>query len=144
MGVQGYAHIMNDPITSSIVGVIAIVGIIILALSAIGIYIYFALALKTIAKNQEYKKSWLAWIPVVNIFLFPILSGRNWNWGWLFFVPVVNAIFLIICFWEILEKNGYNGKWSLILLGNFLIPAFHLISNLSFLVILGIVAWKKK
>jgi hypothetical protein len=144
IGAQNYAHIINDPTTSLILEITVIVWMVILALLVISFYVYFALALQTIAKKQEYKKHWLSWIPVANLFLFPILSGRNWNWGWLFFIPVVNIILLIICFWEILEKNGFNGKWSLILLGSFIAATPHIISTLGFLVILGIVAWKKK
>jgi hypothetical protein len=143
---ENFTQLISDPVVSPILAILAffvvlIFGVIIL----IGIYIYLALALKAIAKKMGYSKPWLAWIPIANLFLFPILTKRKWTWGLLFFIPVVNIVFLIICLWEMLEKKGHDGKWSLILLGGlFVKPAFPFVAFVAFLVILGILAWKKK
>ena len=40
-------------------------------------YVYFAFAFMTIAKKLGYDKPWLAWIPIANIFLFPILATNE-------------------------------------------------------------------
>jgi len=133
----------SDPVTLVVLAIIALVGIAIGIIVLIGIYVYFALTLRAIARKMDYSKPWLAWIPIVNLFLFPILTGRSWTWGLLFFIPVVNVVFLMICLWKMLEKKGYDGKWSLILLGGLSAkPSF--VVFVSFLVILGVLAWKKK
>jgi hypothetical protein len=143
INLENLTQSISDPIIAAILAVLGVVGIVVGIIFLIGIYIYFALALSTIAKKIGYTRPWLAWIPVANLFLFPILTGRKWAWGLLFFVPVVNVVFLIICLWKMLEREGHDGKWSLILLGNLLAkPNF--IVFVSFLGILGVLAWKKK
>ena len=142
---ENLTQVISDPVVLTVLAVVGFVGLIIGIIICIGIYIYFALALRTIAEKMKYSRPWLAWIPIANLFLFPILTKRKWTWGLLFFVPVVNVVFLIICLWEILEKEGYDGKWSLILLGSLSAkPAFPFVVFVALLVILGVLAWKKK
>jgi uncharacterized membrane protein YciS (DUF1049 family) len=143
LNLENFTQAISDPIILAVLAVLGIVGIVIGIIVLSGIYIYFALTLSTIAKKKGYANTWLAWIPVVNLFLFPILTGRKWTWGLLFFVPIVNVVFLIICLWEMLERERYDGKWSLILLG-FLSPRPSFVVFVSFLIILGVLAWKKK
>jgi len=118
------------------------------ALVAIGLYVYFALALSTIAKKLKFKNPWLAWIPVANLFLLPLLTKRHWAWGFLLFVPFVNIVFLIICLWDLYEKRGVDGRWSLLVLGHFApyatIPLLSLGAFIANLLLLGYVAWGKK
>jgi hypothetical protein len=52
-------------------------------------YVYFALVWQTIARKLGYKKDWLAWIPIINIFLFPILADKKWYKGFYILVPVI-------------------------------------------------------
>ena len=136
---------IHGPIILLIALVIGVVGIAIASTVLLGIYIYSSLALSTLAKKMGYKKSWLAWIPIANLFLFPLLAGRKWTWGFLLFIPIVNAIFLTICLWAILEKRGYDGKWGLIGLGYlFNKAAFSGIPFIVILILLGVLAWKKE
>jgi len=136
---------ISDPIALLIVAAIGLVGIVMASIAIFGVYIYSALALSTLAKKMGYKKPWLAWIPIVNLFLFPILAGRKWTWGFLLFVPIINAIFLTICLWTILEKRGYDGKWGLIGLGYLFVKSgFSGVPFIIILILLGILAWKKK
>ncbi len=145
LNLENFTQTISEPIVLVILAFLSFLGLIIGVILCIGIYVYFALALSSIAKKMEYRKSWLAWIPFANLFLFPILTKRKWTWGLLFFIPVVNVVFLLICLWEMLEKKGYDGKWSLILLGGLSTkPAFLFVVFVSFMVILGILAWKKK
>ncbi|MFC1789389.1 DUF5684 domain-containing protein [Patescibacteria group bacterium] len=142
---ESFSQAISDPIVLAVLAIVGFVGLVVGITISVGIYIYFALALRTIAKKMEYSKPWLAWIPIVNLFLFPILTEKKWTWGLLFFVPVVNVVFGIICLWRILEKEGYDGKWSLILLGS--LPVKSVCPPVTFvaiLVILGVLAWKKK
>jgi len=143
LNLENFTQAISDPVVLFLLALLGAVGIVIGIIISIGIYVYFALALSKIAKKTGYAKTWLAWVPLVNLFLFPILTGREWTWGLLFFVPVVNVVFLTICLWKMLEKEGYDGKWSLILLGG-LAAKTSPVMFISFMVILGVLAWKKK
>ena len=43
----------------------------------IALYVYYAFALMTIARKLKYDKGWLAWIPIVQLVLFPILAKKK-------------------------------------------------------------------
>jgi len=63
-----------------VAGLLALgVGIIIFSLIfALAFYIYAALALQTIGKKLKVEPTWLAWIPIVNMFYIPMLAGYKW------------------------------------------------------------------
>lgn len=109
-------------------------------LIAIAFYVYFAFTWMTIAKKLKYDKPWLAWIPVANAFLFPILAKKHWAWGFILLVPIVNIVFLIIWTWNIYEQRKYPGWLSLIPLLSF-IPFIGGLASIANLVIWGLVAW---
>lgn len=143
LNMENFTQAINNSVIATSLVILGLVGAIVAIIIFVGAYIYFALALSTIAKKRSYARPWLAWIPIANLFLFPILTGKKWIWGLLFFVPVVNVIFLVICLWKMLERKGHDGKWSLVLLGG-LSAKPSCVVLVSFLVILGVLAWKKK
>ncbi len=104
------------------------------------LYFYVAFAWYTIGKKLGYKKSWLAWIPIANLFLLPILAKKHWAWGWFILIPPIYFILAIIWIWLIFERRGFPGALSLILLFSIL-PIVGGIFFFAFLVMLGIVAW---
>lgn len=111
------------------------------AIAGVVIYVYYAFAWMTIAKKLKYDKAWIAWIPVVQLFLLPILAKKKWPWGFIFLVPIVNIIFFIMWTWNIFEQRQYPGWLSLIpLIG--IIPLIGWLGQIAFLVILGLVAWR--
>jgi hypothetical protein len=107
----------------------------------IAVYVYLAFVWMTIARKLKYKKPWLAWIPVANVFLLPILAKKEWYWGLLLFVPVANVVFGIMWMWVIFERRRYPGWLSLIPLLVF-VPFISGLAHLAFLIIQGFVAWK--
>ncbi len=119
-----------------------IAGMVVLAvILSIALYVYYAFVWMTIAKKLKYKKAWLAWIPVANLFLIPILAKKDWVWGFMFLVPIANVVFFFIWTWNIFETRKYPGWLALVpLLG--IIPMFGAIASVAYLVILGLVAWK--
>jgi hypothetical protein len=141
--------IANQPTISALTSIfasLAILSLIILFflfLFFIAIYVYFALAWYMIAKKLKYKNAWLAWVPLANLFLLPILAKRKWGWGFFLFVPVINLIFAIIWCWKIYERRGYPGALSLFKAGYIIPPIFPLVFIID-IVITGIVAWEKK
>jgi hypothetical protein len=107
----------------------------------VGIYVYLAFVWMAISRKLGYDKPWLAWIPIANVFLLPILSKKHWVWGLLLFVPIVNIVFGIIWTWTIFERRNYPGWLSLITLLVF-VPFIAGLAQLAFLIIQGFVAWK--
>jgi len=107
----------------------------------IAVYIYAALAWQEIAKRQNYKYSWFAWVPVLNIVMILELGRIPWGWIFLIFIPIFGWIALgvlgIISIWRIFEKENYPGWFSL----STIIPK---VGMILFLIALGFVAWKPK
>lgn len=110
---------------------------------AIPLYIYWALAYMTIAQKLKYKKPWLAWIPVANLFLLPILAKKEWPWGFLLFVPIVNTVFMVLWTWRIYERRKYPGWLSLIPILGF-VPSLGFLAIIANLIITGFIAWKDR
>jgi len=127
---------------SALLAVLA--GFLLIAL-VIGIvfYVYFSLAIQSIAKKMKYENSWFAWIPGLNIAMILQLGGFHWAWVFLILgtiIPIAGAfaglalcVLMIISFWKIFEKQSYPGALSLLLL----VPLARVIT-------IGIVAWNKK
>jgi len=120
-----------------VVGAIIALGIIFAVFSSIALYVYIAFTWMTIAKKLKCKYYWLAWIPVANFFLLPLILKKKWTWGFMVLIPVANLVFFILWTWKIFEKRKYPGWISL----SIIIPK---IGGLLYLIALGFVAWKDK
>ena len=129
---------------SLIVGlaIVTIVVVLLCILFLIAIYVYTSWAWYTIAKKLKYKNSWLAWIPVANLFLLPILAKWDWAYGFLMLIPVANLVFAIIWCWEIYKRRGYPGTLSIIK-AFYVVPLLIPVIFIADLIILGIVAFEK-
>lgn len=106
----------------------------------LALYVYGALAMMTIAKKLGYDKPWLAWIPIANMFLLPILAEKEWPWGFILLIPLVNMVFVIMWTWRIYERRNYPGWLALVPIASF-IPLVNFLAFPAQLVILGLVAW---
>lgn len=120
----------------ALVGLMLVVSLII----GLAIYVYLALAWMAIAKKLGFKYPWLAWIPIANLALIPILADKKWPWVFIFLIPIVNLVFWIIWTWKIFEKRKYPGWLSLLPIGE-IIPFIGWLFSIAYLVIIGVVAW---
>jgi hypothetical protein len=146
---------------AGLLGVAFIIAFAILIIIGIGIYVYQSLVWQTIAKKLKYKNAWLAWIPIANFFLLPILAKKKWTWGLIIFLPLVllpflllpiigmilywlSIIFIILMMivwtWDIYEKRKYPG-WLSLAPAFLFIPIINVIAIIAHFVILGFVAW---
>ena len=125
-----------------LIGLLAGLIVLIIILS-IAFYVYYALVWMTIARKLKYKHPWLAWIPVAQLFLIPILAKKKWPWGFMFLVPIANVVFAIIWTWNIFEQRKYPGWLALVPLLGF-IPIVGSLAGLGYFVVLGFVAWKDR
>ncbi len=71
-------------------------GTLISIIIGIGLYIYIALCLQTIARKTDTPNGWLAWIPIANLYLLCKLGGKPGWWLILLFIPIVNIIIQFI------------------------------------------------
>lgn len=121
--------------------------IIFFVIIALAVYVYFALALQTIARKLKHKNPWLAWIPIVNGALVLQLGGFHWAWIFLILIPFAGwlalAVLGIISMWRIYEKRNYPGALALIPIAG-AIPVIGPLASIANLVVLGLVAWKDK
>lgn len=124
-------------ISGGVFGALLAVGIMFFVLFIIAVYIYVAFSWMTIAKKMKCKKHWLAWIPIANFFLLPILLKKKWTWGFMFFAPGANIVFFIIWSWKIFELRKYPGWLSL----SIIIPK---VGNLLYFIAIGFVAFKDR
>jgi len=122
--------------------VILIFVLIIFLLFLIGAYIYYCLVWYNLSKKLKYKNSWLAWIPIANLFLMPILAKKHWALGFLLLIPVVNIVFSIIWCWDIYKKRKFSGALSLVKAGYVIPPLIPFVFVADF-IIMGIIAFEK-
>jgi uncharacterized protein DUF5684 len=103
-------------------GWIAGLGVIPLIFMAVG-YIYVSLALQTIATKTSTANAWMAWIPIVNIFLMLNIAQKPLWWFILFLIPLVNIVMAILVWMAIAERRGKPSWWGIMLI----VPVMNLI-----------------
>lgn len=101
-------------------------------LGMIAFYAYNAICLMFLAKKTGTPNGWMAWIPILNVYLMCKVGGKSGAWIFLFLIPVVNIVIFVILWAAISERCGKPG-WLGILM---------LISPIN-LIIMGILAFSK-
>ena len=103
----------------------------------LALYVYSALALMTIGKKLKKNPTWLAWVPIANMFYLPMLAGYDWYYGFLWLLSLIPIAGLLVqlgliiwWFWKISEARKKEGWFGILMI----IPIVNL-------VILGILAW---
>jgi hypothetical protein len=79
-------------------------------------YVYFALALQTIAKKTNTENPWLAWIPIANIVLMLNIAKKPLWWIILFLIPLVSLVMAIIVWMAIAEARNKPNWWGILLI----------------------------
>ena len=77
LNMENFTQTISGSVIATSLVILGLVGAIVGIIVFLGAYIYFALALSAIAKKRSYARLWLAWIPIANLFLFPIFTGRK-------------------------------------------------------------------
>ena len=110
-------------------GTVAAFGVVMVVFLLIGaaFYIYLSLALQTIAKKTNTPNGWMAWIPIVNIFLMLNIAKKPLWWFILCLIPLVNIIILIIVWMAIAEARQKPNWWGILMivpLVNLIVPGY--------------------
>jgi Family of unknown function (DUF5684) len=96
-------------------GLLAGLGLIPLIFAAL-VYVYVSLALQTIATKTNTANAWLAWIPIVNIFLMLNVAQKPLWWFILFLIPLVNIVMAILVWMAIAERRGKPSWWGIMVI----------------------------
>lgn len=79
-------------------------------------YVYTSLAVQTIANKTNTENGWLAWIPIVNIFLLVMIARKPIWWFFLCLIPLVNIVMLVIIWMAVAEARGKPSWWGILLI----------------------------
>jgi uncharacterized protein DUF5684 len=93
----------------------------------VGMYIYVALALQTIANKTGTLNAWLAWIPIANIILMLNIAKKPLWWIILFLIPIVNIVVAIMVWMGVAEARHKPSWWGILMivpLVNLVVPGY--------------------
>ncbi len=82
----------------------------------LGIYVYFALSLHVIANKTGTGGCWMAWIPILNVYLLCKAADKPGWWLILFLIPFVNIILIIIVWCGVASARGKPGWLGILML----------------------------
>lgn len=88
-----------DPLSA----IIRVLGLIIL--TNVLIYLYFGITLMVIARKTNTPNSWMAWIPIANLFLMCKIGRRSYGCVPLLLIPIVNLVVVAILWMSIAEAR---------------------------------------
>lgn len=95
-------------------------------------YAYLAICLMFVAKKTATSGGWMAWVPLLNLYLMCKVAGKSGLWIILLLLPFVNIVAIILLWAAIAERLGRPAWWGILML----IP----IANI---IIMGILAFSK-
>lgn len=82
----------------------------------VAMYVYFALALQTIATKTNTPNGWLAWIPIANLILMLNIGKKPIWWIILMLIPLVNIVVAIIVWMAVAEARGKPSWWGILMI----------------------------
>jgi hypothetical protein len=90
-------------------------------------YVYLAICLQVLAKKTGTEHAWMAWVPVLNLYLLCKIAGKP-GW-WIVFTPIpfVNVFFGILVFMAIAQMRGKPYWWGILIaipLVRFIVPGY--------------------
>jgi hypothetical protein len=81
------------------------------------IYFLLLMILMIVALCKVFAKAGEAWwkaiIPIYNLFVLVIISGKPWWWGLLLFIPIVNIVFIFIVHIALARRFGQGVVFGL-------------------------------
>jgi hypothetical protein len=79
------------------------------------IYAFFAYCLQRIAVKSGIQNAWLAWLPIVNLYLMCKIAGRPGWWMLFLFIPFVSLVFWVIINIGIAQARAKSPWFGLLL-----------------------------
>jgi hypothetical protein len=92
------------------------------------LYVYVSYCLMKIAKKLNVENAWLAWIPIVNLWIVVQCAGKEWWWIILMFIPIVGYVVNILLWMAMCERRGKASGVGLLMilppLGYLILPGY--------------------
>jgi uncharacterized membrane protein YhaH (DUF805 family) len=86
-------------------------------LMVVVVVILFGIPLQRMALDAGFgEDSWMAWVPIADLFLLLKLAGRPMWWFILFLIPIVNIVVIIMVGMDMCEKYGFNRLYGLLII----------------------------
>lgn len=79
-------------------------------------YVFMAYVVMTIANKLGTENSWMAWVPILNVYLIVRMAGRPGWWLLLFLVPFVGFFIAIYVWMLIAERRGRPQYWGVLMI----------------------------
>ena len=74
-------------------------------------YLLLAVSVYVMAKKDGLDTAWLAWIPIINVFVMLQIADMDWWYILLFLVPCINLVVWIMMWWRICEARGSQASY---------------------------------
>ncbi len=76
-------------------------------------YLFFAYCMFVLAKKMNVANAWMAFIPLLNLYLFVTMAGKPGWWVILFFLPIVNIVVVIVTLHSLAKLRGHTALFTL-------------------------------
>ncbi len=96
-------------------------------LLSVPFYAYVSVCLMIMARKTGAQPTWLAWIPIANLYLMCRIGGKSGAWVILLLLPLINVLFAILLFVEMAKALGrpaWTGVLILVPVVNLAVPAY--------------------
>ena len=112
--------LMADDDSSAVAGAAGVAAMgamfLFMAVIGIGLYVYIALALQTIAKKTNTENAWWGWVPILNFVLMLNVAKKPVWWIVLMLIPIVNIVVGIMIWMAVAEARGKPNWWGILLI----------------------------
>lgn len=93
----------------------------------IALYAYGAYSIQLLANKTNTPNAWMAWVPIINMFLLLKIAGKPGWWFILFLVPLVNIVIIAMVWMAVataVGKANWLGILMLVPLVNFIVLGY--------------------
>ena len=93
----------------------------------LAIYVYYGFAFMTIAKKTGNENAWMAWVPILNMWLMIEIAQKEAWWMILFFIPLANIVAMVVVTMAIAERLEKPSWWGVLMVvpgANLIVPGY--------------------
>lgn len=87
-----------------------------LILALLVLWGYLSFSLQIIARRTDTPNDWVAWIPIVNLFLMCTIAKKPLWWFFWTIVPLANVVVFVILWMRMAEAREKPSWWGLLTL----------------------------
>ena len=74
-------------------------------------YLLLAVSVYVMAKKDGLDTAWLAWIPIINVFVMLQIADMDWWYILLFLVPCINLVVWIMMWWRFARRGESRASY---------------------------------